>query len=155
MTQVRGGSRRGRGGTRAKPGAASFRSPFMTLAVALSLVLQLFAVPYHQALFAPLVASPDAAAISAELKATFGDVAALCVQSDDKGAPLAPAGRCDDQCPFCRFAAQAAALIVADAPALNEPIDIGCETIGVAPMPGAVPAPPSSRNRARGPPLPV
>ncbi|HKN26369.1 MAG TPA: hypothetical protein VJY34_00170 [Roseiarcus sp.] len=126
----------------------------MTLAVALSLVLQLFAIPYHQALSAPLVASPDTAAISAELKATFGDAAALCVQSDDKGAPRAPGGCCDDQCPFCRFAAQAA-LIAPDPPALHEPISLGCATIGIAPEPGAVPAPHTSRNRARAPPLAV
>jgi hypothetical protein len=147
--------RTGRGRRRAKPGAASFRSPLTALAVALSLLVQLFAIPYHQALSAPLVASPDAAAISAELKATFGDVAALCVQSDDKGAPRSQGGCCGDQCPFCRFAAQAAALVAPDAPALHEPISVDCETIGIAPAPGAIPAPPTSRNRARGPPFPA
>ena len=138
-----------------KPGVASFRSPSIALAVALSLILQLFAVPYHQALSTPLAASPDTAAIAAELKATFGDAAALCVQAGDKGAPHGPGGCCDDQCPFCRFAAQAAALIPPDPPALNEPIVIGCETIGLSPTLGAVPAQPASRNHARGPPLPV
>jgi hypothetical protein len=151
---VRGSARRrGRGGSRAKPVVASFRSPLTALAVALLLVLQLFAIPYHQALSAPFVASPDSAAIAAELKATFGDAAALCVQADDKGAPHSPGGGCDDQCPLCRFAAQAA-LIDPDPPALHEPISVGCEAIGVAPEPGAVPASPTSRNRARAPPLP-
>jgi hypothetical protein len=136
-------------------GLASVRSPLAALAVALSLIVQLFAVPYHQALSAPLVAEPDMAAIAAELKATFGDAASLCVQADDKGTPRAPGDGCDDHCPFCRFAAQAAALIAPDAPALHAPIRAGCETIGVAPLPGAVPAPPTTRNHARGPPLAV
>ena len=136
---------------RAKPGVASFRSPLAALAVALSLIVQLFAVPYHQGLSAPAVAPPDTAAIAAQLRATFGDVAALCVQADDKGAPLSPAGRCDDQCPFCRSAAQATALIAPDAPGLPGAIGVGCESIGAAPEPGAVPAPPTSRHRARAP----
>ena len=147
--------RTGARGRQGKPGVASVRSPLTALAVALSLILQLFVVPYHQALSAPLAVSPDTAAISAELKATFGDVAALCVQSDDKGAPRSQGGCCGDQCPFCRFAAQAAALVAPDAPALHEPISVGCETIGIAPTPGAIPAPPTSRNRARGPPFPA
>jgi hypothetical protein len=143
------GTRRGR------CGLASFSSPLAALAVALSLLVQLFAVPYHQALSAPLAALPDTAAISAELKSTFGDAASLCIQADDKGAPHAPGGCCDDHCPFCRFAAQAATLIAPDAPALHAPIRAGCETIGIAPAPGAVPAQPTTRNHARGPPLPV
>ena len=136
-------------------GLASSRSPATALVMALSLLIQLFAVPYHQALSAPLVAASDTAAISAELKATFGDAATLCVQADGKGAPQVPGGCCDDHCPFCRFAAQAAALIAPDAPALHAPVRVGCETIGSASTPGAVPAPPISRNRARAPPLPV
>ncbi len=149
-----GGPTRNRRGGRQLPNPSSRGASFTALLAALSLIIELFAVPYHQALSAP-VASPDTAAIAAELKATFGDAAALCVQADDKGAPHSPAGCCDDQCPFCRFAAQAAALIAPDAPALHEPIGVGCETIGIAPIPGAVPAPPTSRNRARAPPLPV
>ena len=121
----------------------------------LSLIVQLFAVPYHQALFVPAVASPDTAAIAAELEATFGDAAALCIQADDKGAPRSPGGSCDDQCPFCRFAAQAAALIAPDPPALHQPISVGCKTVGLAPEPGAVPALLTSLNRARAPPLAV
>jgi len=153
---LRGGRQIGkrRGGWRLSS-LSSCRSPFTALLVALSLILQLFAVPYHQALSAPLVASPDPAAIAVELKATFGDAAALCVQVDDKDAPHAPGGCCGDQCPFCRFAAQATALIAPDPPALHAPVSAGCETIGVAPEPGAVPAPPTSRNRARGPPLAI
>jgi hypothetical protein len=156
MSQVSGGARRtGRGRRRARPGVASFRSPLTALAVALSLIVQLFAIPYHQARSAPLFASPDTAAIAAELKATFGDAATLCVEAGGKGAPLAPAGCCDDQCPFCRFSAQAAALIAPDAPALPLRLDGLAQTLGVAPAPGSVPAPPTSRNRARAPPLAV
>ena len=153
---MNGGARRRLGGTRrAKPGVASFRSPVASLAVALSLILQLFAVPYHQALSAPLVVPDDTAAIAAELRATFGDAATLCVQADEKSAPQAPGGCCDDQCPFCRFAAQAAALLAPDLPALPGPIGVSRESIGIAPEPGTIPSPPTSRQRARGPPLSV
>ena len=132
----------------------------MALAVALSLIIQLVAAPYHQALSAPAFASSDTGAIAAELKAAFGDAAALCVQADrkqadGKGAPGAPPGCCDDQCPFCRFAAQAAALIAPDAPALAARLDAASRALGAAPEPGAVPALPTSRNRARAPPLAV
>jgi hypothetical protein len=155
--QVRSTGRRTRRPTRRvnKPGLASFRSPLTALAVALSLILQLFAVPYHQALSAPVVVSPETAAISAQLEATFGEAAALCVHSDDKGAPHAPGGCCDDQCPFCRFAAQAAALIAPDAPALPRRFDPIRRSIGAARELGAVPFRPNQRNRARAPPPPV
>jgi hypothetical protein len=155
MTQVKGAGRKGRGRRRVEPSAASIRSTLTTLTVALSLILQLFAVPYHLALSAPVVVADDTAAIAAELKATFGDAAALCAQADDKGGPHSPGGCCGDQCPFCWFAAQAAALIAPDAPALHAPISVGRETIGVARTPGAVPAPATPQNRARAPPLPV
>ncbi len=152
-----GARRRGRGRRRARPSVARFRSPLTALAVTLSLIIRLVALPYHQALSAPAFASPGTAAI-AELKATFGDAAALCVQvdakqADGKSAPAAPAGCCDDQCPFCRFSAQAAALIAPDAPALPQRLDGASRALGTAPEPGAVPALPTSQNRARAPPL--
>jgi hypothetical protein len=155
MTQVRAGARRrGHGGSRTKP-ATALRSPLTALAVALSLIVQLFAVPYRQALSAPALASPDTGAISAELEATFGDAAALCVQADDKGAKRSPGGCCDDQCPFCRFAAQAAALIAPDAPALPRRLDPVRRILAAPGELGAVPFPPNQRNRARAPPLSV
>ena len=138
-----------------KPGVAVLRSSLTALVMALSFVFQLLAIPYHQALIASAMAAPDPAAIEAELKATFGDAAALCVQTDDKGAPAAPAGDCGDHCPLCQFAAQAAALISPDTPALHAPISVGSETIGIAPTPGAVAVPATAQNRARAPPLPV
>ncbi len=140
---------------RARPGVVSFRSPLTALVVALSLVFQLAAIPYHQALLVSGMAAPDAAAIAAELRATFGDAASLCTQSDDKGAPASPAGECDDHCPLCQFAAQAASLIAPDAPALPARLDASFRALGLAPEPGALPVSPTKRSRARAPPLAV
>jgi hypothetical protein len=72
----------------------SLRSPLTAFLAALALIVQFVAIPYHQARAGDLGRSD--VAIAAELKATFGDAAALCVQSDDKGAPHTPAGSCDD-----------------------------------------------------------
>jgi hypothetical protein len=140
---------------RATPDAAASRSPLTALIVALSLLVQLIAVPYHQALAAPGIAESDTAQIAAGLKAAFGDAAALCVEVDGKGAPLAPAGHCDDQCPLCRFAAQAASLVTPGAPALPERLDRARQTLGAASEPGAVPFRLENLNRARAPPLAV
>jgi len=140
---------------RAKPGIAAFGSPLTALFVALSLFVQLVAIPYHQALAATGFAASDMAAIAAELKATFGGAAYLCVHVDDKGGPLAPADHCEDQCPLCQFGAQAAALIAPDAPALPVRLDAACQTLGAHLDPGAVPVRLGNRNRARAPPLAV
>ncbi len=155
---MQSGGKRGRRRRRAKPGVAAFRSPLTAIVAALALLFQLAVIPYHQALSAPIAApaAVDVAAVAAELHATFGDAAALCVETDGKGAPLAPAGDCDDHCPLCHFAAQAAALVAPDLP----------------PLPGAprrgLPdarrrargrrrsrSVPTSRNRARAPPFAV
>jgi hypothetical protein len=140
---------------RATPSAASSRSSLTALVVALSLLVPLVATPYHQALAGPGFAESETARIAAELKATFGDAAALCVEVDGKAAPISPAGHCDDQCPLCRFAAQAATLVAPDAPALPGPLDAACQTLGSASERGAVPCRLKSRNRARAPPLAV
>jgi len=134
----------------------AFRSPLTALIVALSLIVQLFATPYHQALSAPAFSGGDAA-IAADLKAVFGDAADLCAHVDDKGgpAPSAPAGHCDDPCPLCRFAAQAVAFVPPDAPQLPERLDADCRTIGAAPDFGAFPTAPPEHSRARAPPLAV
>jgi hypothetical protein len=137
------------------PGAAPFRSPLIALVVVLSLIIQLFAVPYHQALAAPGLVESETARIAAELKATFGDAAALCVETDSKGAPPSPAGHCDDQCPLCRSGAQAAALIAPELPALPVRLDAACRVLGATPERGAVPACPVQQNRARAPPFAV
>jgi hypothetical protein len=135
--------------------ATPFRSPLIRLVVALSLIIQLFALPYHPALAAPGLAESETARIAAELNATFGDAAALCVETDGKSAPLSPAGHGDDQCPLCRFGLQAAALVAPDLPALPARLDAACRVLGATPERGAVPACPAQRNRARAPPLAV
>ncbi len=152
-----GAGKRERRRRRARPGVAAFRSPLTAVVAALALVFQLVALPYHQALSAPLptAEASDVASISAELKAVFGDAAALCVQTDDKGGPAAPAGDCDDHCPLCQFAAEAAALIAPDTSFLPERLDAACRTLGAAPKLGALPARPNPLNRARAPPFVV
>lgn len=151
------GGKIGRRRRRAKPGVAAFRSPLTAIVAALALLFQLAVIPYHQALSAPIAAPPavDIAAVAAGLHATFGDAASLCVDSDSKGAPLAPAGDCEDHCPLCHFAAQAAALVAPDLPPLPARLDAACRTIGAALEAGAVPVCPTSRNRARAPPFAV
>jgi hypothetical protein len=154
---VESGGRTGRRKRRAKPGVAVFRSPLAAIVAALALLFQLAVIPYHQALSAPIAGPPavDIASVAAGLHATFGDAAALCVQTDGKGAPLAPAGDCDDHCPLCQFSAQAAALVAPDLPHLPARLDAARRTIGAAPEAGAVPVFPTSRNRARAPPFAV
>jgi len=140
---------------RARSGAAASRSPLTAFVVALSLLVQLIAIPYLQALAGPGFAEAETAEIAAELRATFGDAAALCVEVNDKGAPISPAGHCDDQCPLCRFAAQATALVAPEAPAPPERLDAACQSLGAASEPGVVSFRLENRNRARGPPLAV
>jgi hypothetical protein len=121
----------------------------------LSLSLQVLFLPYHQALGALAAPPSDNARIASELKGLFGDAAALCVQVDDKGAPTAPAGQCNDHCPFCRFAAEAGTLVVPDSPALPvrfESAGRGLETLRFY---GAPRSPSLYRERARAPPFPV
>ncbi len=97
----------------------------------------------------------DVASVTAKLKATFGNAAALCIHSDGKDGPTAPRGDCDDHCPLCQFAAQAAALIAPDLPAFPARFDLAVRTLGAPPEDGAVPALPIRHNRARGPPFSV
>jgi hypothetical protein len=115
-----------------------------------ALVVQLLALPYHQArasgAYVPIEGSVAA------LKATFGDVAALCSETDRKGAP-GPAGGCDDRCPLCRFASQSAALVAPDAPALTARDEGAFRTLGAAPERGALPFSSGQPNRVRAPPL--
>jgi hypothetical protein len=127
------------------------RSPLAAILVAMSLVFQLIAASYHQAL--AISSGPSNAAIAAELRANFGDAAALCVHSDDNSPPVSPAGDCDDHCPFCRFAAQTVALVAPDTPALPVRLDATCLTIVAAPETGALPVCPTKRSRARAPPF--
>jgi hypothetical protein len=137
-------------------GGAAFRS-LAAFVVALSLVVQLFAAAAPPAVAAPAFAGADDAAIAAELKVVFGGAADLCAHIDDRRAPgkHAPFGHCCDQCPLCRFAAQAAAFVPPDVPALPERVNV--DSRGIRAGPDLLPATacPAKANRARAPPLPV
>jgi len=153
---LRGGGRARRRARRIRGGLSSLRSPLTALIVAISLLAQLFAVAAQPALAAPAFSAAHAAAVAADLKAVFGDTAYLCAHIDDQGAPSPHApGHCCDQCPLCRFAAQAVAFVPPDAPALPERLGADCRTIGAAPDFGAWPAAPTQPNHARAPPLAV
>ena len=142
---------------RAKRRVTAFRSPLATFLVALSLVVQLFAAATPPAMAAPAFAGADDAAIAAELKALFGDTAQLCVQVNDDKAPAkhAPSGHCCDQCPLCRFAAQAVAFVSPHLPALPGRIDAEAHAIRAPPSQDVRPAYPAQPNPARAPPLAV
>jgi hypothetical protein len=141
----------------AKRRLPSFRSPLTAFVVALSLIVQLFAAATPPAFAAPAFAGADDAAIAAELKALFGDTAQLCVQVDDDKAPVQhhPFGHCCDQCPLCRFAAQAVAFVAPDLPALPRRLESEADAIRAPPGQDVLPFYPSQPNPARAPPLPV
>ena len=140
---------------RTKPGVTAFRSPLISILAALTLFFQLIAVPDHQALFAPAGTrtAVDVASVAVKLRAIFGATAALCIQSDGKDRPAAPADGCDDHCPLCQFAAEAAALVAPDLPALPDRFDAACLTLGAPLAAGAVPLSPAAQRRARAPPF--
>jgi hypothetical protein len=142
---------------RAKRRPTAFRSPLATFLVALSLVVQLFAAATPPAMAAPAFAGADDAAIAAELKALFGDTAQLCVQVGDDKVPArhAPSGHCCDQCPLCRFAAQAVAFVSPDLPALPDQLHTDARAIRAPPIRDVLPAYPAQPNPARAPPLAV
>jgi len=145
------------GTRRAKRRLTSFRSPLTAFVVALSFVVQLFAAATPPAFAAPAFAGADDAAIAAELKALFGDTAQLCVQVNDDKAPVQhnPAGHCCDQCPLCRFAAQAVAFVSPDLPALPGRLDGEAHAIRAPPGQDVLPPYPGQPNPARAPPLAV
>ena len=138
----------------ARPGPISRPRRLTALAALLSLLIQLIAVPYHQALAASATPPSEPGGIASELKAVFGDAASLCARTDGRSAP-SPAGHCDDQCALCRFAAEGAALVAPVAPTVPECVLAGREAIGPPCDLGAAPAPPPQPNRARAPPLAV
>ncbi len=145
------------GRRRAERRRTSFRSPLTAFLVALSLIVQLFAAATPPASAAPAFAGADDAAIAAELKALFGDTAQLCAHIVDSGAPgkHAPCGHCCDQCPLCRFAAQAVALVAPDLPALPDRFDSDAHATRAPPVRDVLPYYPVQPNPARAPPLPV
>jgi hypothetical protein len=145
------------GARRGKRRLTSLQSPLAAFVVALSLIVQLFAAATPPAFAAPAFAGADDAAIAAELKALFGDTAQLCIQVNDDKAPAKhnPSGHCCDQCPLCRFAAQAVAFVAPDLPALPERLESDAHSIRAPPSEDVLPAYPVQPNPARAPPLPV
>jgi hypothetical protein len=139
---------------RARLGLARVRSSAGALAVLLALIVQLLVVPNHQARLATAPAPSDFAAIAADLKATFGDAAALCVEADDKGGPGAPTHSCDDECPLCRLAGEAG-MLVPDAPEVPSRLIIISGTLSAAPEIAAFLAREGEPHQARAPPLTV
>src|ERR1700733_16331416 len=141
------------GNRRAKRRQTAFRSPLATFLVALSLIVQLFAAATPPAMAAPAFAGADDAAIAAELKALFGDTAQLCVQVNDDTAPAKhnPPGHCCDQCPLCRFAAQAVAFVAPDLPAVPGRLESEAPAIRAPPARDFLPAYPVQPNPARAP----
>jgi hypothetical protein len=95
------------------------------------------------------------ARVAAELKATFGTAATLCIDSDDKGAPGAPEGHSHQDCPFCRFSVEAATLIGPDVPVLTTPLYFSFFSIAARADANAGPLASLSRPRARAPPFSV
>ena len=150
-----GGPKRKRQVRRAKLGAAGFRSLLTAFLVALSLIVQLFAAATPPAFAAPAFAGADDAAIAAELKALFGNAAELCVHVNDDKAPAKHNGHCCDQCPLCRFAAQAAAFVPPDLPPLPGRLDGEAHAIRAPPVRDVLPPYPAQPNPARAPPLAV
>jgi hypothetical protein len=142
---------------RTKRRLTPLRSKLAAFVIAFSLVVQLFAAATPPAMAAPAFAGADDAAIAAELKAVFGDAAQLCVQVNDDKAPIKhnPAGHCCDQCPLCRFAAQAVAFVSPDLPVLPGRIDSEAHAIRAPSSQDVLPAYPAQPNPARAPPLAV
>jgi hypothetical protein len=124
-----------------------------SFAVAFSLLVQLLFIPYHQASLVPGVPAPSDTEIAASLRAIFGDAAVLCTQGDDKSGQNAPTSHCGDDCPFCRFAAQAATLVPPDAPALPVRFEAAFVASGVYAAPASAPSASGSPHRARAPPV--
>ena len=144
----------------ATPAASSLVTVALTaFVVALSLVVQLFAMPFQQAMAGPaLPERSDTPAIAADLKAVFGDAAGFCAHMPATRARrrrTAPAiiattnARCAG--PPLRPTAFLPARCADSARTLNAIR----HAIGAAPDFGAFPACPAQRNRARAPPLAV
>jgi hypothetical protein len=97
----------------------------------LALVAQMLAPTQHR-----MVAPGDVAGVAAELHATFGDVAVLCIQAEDGKSPLkpgSPPGPCDDCCPLCQMSAGAHALMLPTLLRVPTRIVTASETLAPAP----------------------
>lgn len=133
------------------------RSPLAAFAIAFALLVQLFAAAAPPPLAAPVFARADNAAVAAGIRAMFGDAAKFCVHVEDQSAPgkHAPSSGCCDQCPLCRFAAQAVAFVPPRLPALPERLGGDADAFRPSPSRDVLPAYPARANPARAPPLAV
>ena len=118
--------------TRRAPSAwTRIRASFAVTLATLALIVQMLAPASHR-----MVAPGDVAGVAAELHATFGDVAVLCVQADGAKSPLTPAsppGPCDDCCPLCQSSAAAHAFVLPTP--LGVPTRIEAASVTLAPEP--------------------
>ena len=118
--------------TRRAPSAwTRIRASFAVTLATLALIVQMLAPASHR-----MAAPGDVAGVAAELHATFGDVAVLCVQADGAKSPLTPAsppGPCDDCCPLCQMSAGAHALMLPTVPGVPTRIVTAAETLAPAP----------------------
>jgi hypothetical protein len=118
--------------TRPAPSAwGRLRASFAVALATLALVAQMLAPAWHR-----MVAPGDVAGVAAELHATFGDVAVLCIQADDGKSPLTPAsppGPCDDCCPLCQSSAAAHALVLPTLLGAPSRIEAASEALAPAP----------------------
>jgi hypothetical protein len=106
-----------------------FRAPLAAGLAILALIAQMLA-PAHQ-----MAARAEVAGVAAELKAAFGDAAVLCIQAED--GKSAPPRDCDDACPLCLFHCGAHALVLPTLAGLPMRLDVGAETLGLAPAPAS------------------
>jgi hypothetical protein len=102
----------------------------VTLAT-LALVAQMLAPAPHR-----MAAPGDVAGVAAQLHATFGDIAVLCIQTDDGKSPPTPGsppGPCDDCCPLCQSSAAAHALVLPTLLGAPSPIEAAAVTLAPEP----------------------
>jgi hypothetical protein len=137
---------------RRKPGARSaftrLRGPVAACLAIFALLAQMLAPPVHQA-----GNRAEVAGVASELKALFGDAAVLCIQVEDGKRAPAPSRDCDDFCPLCQFHSGAHALILPGLAGLPTRIDVGAETLGIAPAPSSHRTTHTAYAQPRAPPL--
>ena len=118
------------------------RSPLVAAVALLALLFQLIALPYHQARSAPIAPQPasDVASVAASPEGDVRRRGLALRPVRRQRRPPRPAGDCDDHCPLCQFAAQAATLLAPALPVLPARFDLAVRSLGAAPEAGAVPA---------------
>jgi len=146
-----GAAMRASGARRHSP-LAALRRPFAAWFAVLAVIIQLGVAALHPAMAA---AQRDLAA--AALSAAIGQDVSLCDHpgDDSGGAPAGNGHSCDDDCPLCRIASHAAAIL--PKPAVS-PLVLGAPASTVL-IPGrserALAPVAHSTARPRAPPIPV